>query len=77
MIADPISDEKLDKLVRETWSCKVVRGSSVWTSDSEIQLLGGALGRARAVRKRGMRQDQGGLRLSLTLPCNSTTGVVE
>ena len=74
VFTDPISDEKLDKLVRETRIYKVVRGSSVWTSDSEIQLLGGALRRARGLR--GMRQDQGGLRISLTLPCNDAGSVV-
>ena len=74
VFTDPILDES----DRKTWGYrwyKVVRGSSVWTSDSEIQLLGGAVRRGRGLR--GVRQDQGGLRISLSLPCNSTMGVVE
>jgi len=73
MFTDPISGEKMDSLPnaarRERVVLGVVRGSSVRTPDTDIQLCGAATRRRRGVR--GMQQDQGGLRLSLSLPPTS------
>jgi hypothetical protein len=72
MITDPVPDES----GREAWvypGCKVIRGSCIFTSHEDLQNFG-ARDACHAPRK---YRDAGcGLRLSQTLPCNDTTGVV-
>ena len=78
VFTDPVPDES-DREAWEYKGYKVTRGSCIFTSHDDLLLQSGATRRGRG-RGRGPapHRDAGcGLRLSQTLPCNDTTGVVE
>jgi hypothetical protein len=77
VFTDPVPDES-DREAWEYKGYKVIRGSCIFTSHDDLLLQSGATRCSRGARVRAPHRDAGcGLRLSQTLPCNDTTGVVE
>jgi hypothetical protein len=78
VFTDPVPDES-DREAWEYKGYKVIRGSCIFTSHDDLLLQSGATRRGRGARVRAPDAETPGcgLRLSQTLPCNDTTGVVE
>lgn len=73
MITDPVSYENSSS----PWGYRYhsLRGSCIFTSRRDLRVFSGAERRGQGDAR--FRDDGCGLRLSLTLPCNTTTGVVQ
>lgn len=72
MLIDPIPGERAGGIGPERM---IIRGTSIWSSRWDHHQHAASVRREAAKRSQGL--DHLGLRLSLTLPCNSARGVVE